>query len=76
MVHYLTDFGFVFEEKRKESSFQFGQLETYIYSGSSFSIKEAYALVSMTLSNDEELYKRTYDKLQTVMANIGGIVNL
>jgi hypothetical protein len=67
-----SDLGFVFDEYVKFETFQFDSVKT---SPSGFNIKEAFGNVSYFLASKADLHKRTYVKLQVLVANIGGIVN-
>jgi hypothetical protein len=67
-----SDLGLVFDN--------FIQTETYQFDYSSrantnLSIREAFGNVSFYISARADIHKRTYVKLQVLVANIGGIVN-
>jgi hypothetical protein len=67
-----SDLGFVFDEYVHFETFQFDSVKT---SSAGFTIKEAFGNVSYYLATKADIHKRTYVKLQVLVANIGGIVN-
>jgi hypothetical protein len=71
----ISDYGWMFEDKVEVNDFQYDNFDSLAYIGSSFSIKEAFGLISFTLSDNADVYKRSYIKMQTLVANIGGIIN-
>jgi hypothetical protein len=70
----ISDFGWMFEEKVENYDFQYDRFDTLAFIGSSFNIKEAFGLISFTLSDNADVYKRSYTKMQTLVANVGGIL--
>jgi hypothetical protein len=70
-----SDYGFVFEDFSEISSYQYDRTESSLFIGSSFVVKEAIGLITFSLSQKADLHIRSYNKLQSLMANIGGFVN-
>jgi hypothetical protein len=70
-----SDFGLVFEDRTKEEIFQYDRTESTVFIGSGFNVKEAFGVISVSLSEKADSHIRSYSKLQSLVANIGGIVN-
>jgi hypothetical protein len=75
IVHLMSDLGFVFEDRSLLSGYQYSQTTTDLFIGSTFSIKESYALVALNMEGQIDVYNRSYDKFQSFLASIGGIIN-
>lgn len=76
-IEYQVDYGFIFEEK---VTFKFFQVyETFSELENNYSAESTvpYNILKFTISNYKSLnsYVRTYMKAQTLLANIGGIIN-
>jgi hypothetical protein len=70
-----SDFGYVFDDNEQKMSFQYDSSTSFMLLGSTFNIKEAYGLLSFQLSQKADIHVRSYTKLQSLLANIGGVVN-
>jgi hypothetical protein len=70
-----SDFGMVFEDFANLDAIQYDRTESNILIGSTFTIKEAYGVLSIVLSGKADVHSRSYNKLQSLVANIGGVVN-
>jgi hypothetical protein len=70
-----SDIGFVFEENVPKHSYQFDSVQSTLFIGSSFNIKEAFGLISFSLAEKADVHHRSYIKLQTLVANVGGVIN-
>jgi hypothetical protein len=70
-----TDYGYVFEAIDVQTTYQFDSIQSTLFLGSSFNIKEAFGVISFALSEKADQHSRSYIKLQTLVANIGGLIN-
>lgn len=70
-----SDFGFVFEEEYDLDSYQSELTQSVTLYGSTFFIPEAYGTVSISMPIEATFHRRSYIKLQAIVANIGGVVN-
>jgi hypothetical protein len=75
-VYLNSDFGVVFENPYEEVIYTGELAQSYTLTGSTYIIKEAYGLVMIYLAEKAEVNYRTYIKLQSVAASIGGVANL
>jgi hypothetical protein len=72
-VDYYSDFGFLFEDIKKESFFYYSKpVSTYSLSGCNF--PGCFASIVITMDGKFEKYTKTYAKLQNFLANVGGIL--
>lgn len=70
-----SDFGFVFEDMIEANSYQYDTTLSSLNIGSSLSITEAFGVIELALSQKADSYTRSFIKLQSLVANIGGVVN-
>jgi hypothetical protein len=70
-INIETDRGFVFEDVNSQETYSFGQTERIVDLPSDNRITRYY----ITNSKKTELYRRSYSKFQTLLANVGGIIN-
>ena len=79
-VIYQSDNGIIFENINKEEAFAFDALSNtyYIYSKEKqLLIPNALSVIQINIASDyADKYKRIYQKIQNVIANICGITNL
>jgi hypothetical protein len=71
----LSDFGFVFEDKQEEFSYQSEISQSMTLIGSSFYVPEGFGLFMVALSSRADIHNRSYIKLQALVANVGGVIN-
>jgi hypothetical protein len=71
-----SDFGVVFEDPQTLTKYQFDLNIPTTLIGSAFSVTEGYGMIAIALSSRADIHSRSYMKLQDLIANIGGIVNL
>jgi hypothetical protein len=65
----------VFEDISDINTFQLDNIDSSISIGSGFTIKEAFGLITIVLSKNADQHIRSYTKFQSLVANIGGIIN-
>jgi hypothetical protein len=71
---YRTDNGILGENFEFTNFTTFSEVQN-VLSINSFVVPESFALISFIISNKGNMYTRSYPKLQTLIANIGGVVN-
>jgi hypothetical protein len=70
-----SDLGFVFEEPYQQFSYQSESIQSLTLMGSTFNVPEAYGVIIFSLSSKADIHNRSYIKLQSLVANVGGVVN-
>jgi hypothetical protein len=70
-----SDFGFVFEETEKLSSYQADTMQSVTLLGSNYYVSEGYGCIIFALSSKADMHYRSYFKLQSLVANVGGVIN-
>jgi hypothetical protein len=73
-VNYNSDDGYIFRNSKSFFSTGYESLTSKIFMGSKFFIEESYGLTLLSLYEKEQVYDRSYLKLQIVIANVGGFV--
>jgi hypothetical protein len=72
-VIYETDFGQVFEDKNKDNGYIYGNYDLNVdLKVGAVANPSALGQITISCDNKTLLYNRSYTKLQTVMANVGG----
>lgn len=71
LVDYTTDYGYVFEEKKTLNTYILNKiaLDTNLRTS-----ENMLFYMKLTLLNVKQNYKRRYTKLQTTLANVGGMI--
>lgn len=72
---YNSDIGFFTKEIIQQTGFKYDSISQINSMKSPFIVPEAFSLFSITLSQSCEEYNRSYQKIQQLIANLGGIVN-
>jgi hypothetical protein len=71
-----SDCGYVFEDNQHTAtSFQFDKIESTLLLGSKLIFPEAFGQISFVLSSKADIHFRSYIKIQSLLANIGGVIN-
>jgi hypothetical protein len=70
-----SDYGFVLEDKVKIGSYQSDTMQSVTSLGSAYFVQEAFGVFQLALSSKADMHNRSYIKLQSLVANIGGVVN-
>jgi hypothetical protein len=77
---YESDYGFAFDDIIRFEGFMYDDIQSYrdaFLQGKQFYIPNTFSHMQISMNSDyAELYKRTYPKIQSIMANIGGILKL
>ena len=75
-VLYNTDVGLVFEDQSIENQFVVQSYETtYDLKLGAFIYPSCFAQLTYRISKQTQVYNRSYDKLQTILARIGGVLS-
>jgi hypothetical protein len=69
-----SDFGYIFEDNYQTSSYQIDHTESTILLGSSLYLG-AFGQISFLLNDLADVHYRSYSKIQSLLANIGGVIN-
>lgn len=73
-ISYTTDTGFILEDKTEQTGYQISRKETDSLYVNNVNFLSSYMLkVKLTLEKQKIIYKRSYVKIQTIAANIGGL---
>jgi len=72
-VFYNTDIGYFEKNIKMESSNIFDEYQI-TYPQVTFQVPEAFGLLSILISNKGNEFKKSYPKIQTLIANIGGVI--
>jgi hypothetical protein len=70
-----SDFGYVFEDKQQIYSYQSDIMQATSNLGTSYFVSEAFGVFQLALSSKADMHSRSYTKLQSLVANVGGVVN-
>jgi hypothetical protein len=70
-----SDFGYVFEDTHQQYSYQYDSMLSLTLMGSTLYVPEGYGLIMITLSSIADIHSRSYIKLQSMVANVGGVIN-
>jgi hypothetical protein len=70
-----SDFGYVFEDTRQQHSYQYDSMQSLTLMGSTVYVPEGYGVIIFTLSSIADIHSRSYTKLQSMVANVGGVIN-
>jgi hypothetical protein len=70
-----SDFGFVFNEDKIDETYTSELAQSLTLYGSNMYVPEAYALLMIALSDKADIHYRSYIKFQSLVANVGGVVN-
>lgn len=74
IVKYISDFGFVFSQKEEANNFQQSRAIESINVLGANQNNTLIGEIAMVYSGYFEVYNRSFTKLQTVIANVGGII--
>jgi hypothetical protein len=78
-IKYISDEGIVFEDMKTHEAFEYDEstFNVVIYNkGISTFIENSFSLIQFNINNRfSDQYQRSYQKLQDVVANIGGLVD-
>jgi hypothetical protein len=72
-IDYISDDGFVFENKQSYEYFKISQPK-FTYNLLGGAIPNSYATVTITMDNIKDIYERKYMKAQNLLANVGGVI--
>ena len=73
-VIYQTDYGFVFQNQ--QSTEFYVHEDNYVADIRTLGMELTnFAFLQITMNNKVDTYNRSYTKLQSVLANIGGVIN-
>jgi hypothetical protein len=75
-VKYLTDIGFVFEDIKTEYFYQYPDPKETVDLRSQGILPGNFINVSFVMDKKIDIYKKTYMKLQELLAVVGGIIKL
>jgi hypothetical protein len=70
-----SDYDFVFQNEKKVHSYQSYTMQSVSSLGTSFFVSEGFGVFQLALSSNANMHYRSYIKLQSLVANIGGVVN-
>jgi len=72
-IFYNTDVGFIEKNNQLKTSFNFDKY-LITYPQVTYYIPEAFGLCSILISDKGNKYNKSYPKIQTLIANIGGVI--
>jgi hypothetical protein len=71
---YFNDVGYFCKELKSLVGYKFEKFSEINSLKNPFVVPEAFSLFSITLTSDEEHFVRSYQKIQNLIANLGGLV--
>jgi hypothetical protein len=73
-TEYNSDFGFVFSDLKTQTFMQYDKSSVFVTINPKSIIPDLIALSSFYVSKNKDIHTREFTKLQSVIANIGGII--
>jgi hypothetical protein len=76
-VYYNTDYGFAFEDINSTDTYVYSKrdISVQIRHGSALYPNVTFGTLTITRDPNSSIYQKSFDKVQSVLARIGGIIN-